>query len=120
MNTSDNNNSQPKNFTDTDIPTLGWNNDSIKKWCKVIGVTEDDIKIIGAKGLDGYWFNSKRNNLEALLDRYGVSPSSSIRIHDKFNPQPTTTSKVQVQGEQIDDMLQYGNGFQFQTLRIVT
>ncbi|KYR00782.1 hypothetical protein DLAC_02829 [Tieghemostelium lacteum] len=88
------NKTQPTKFTDTDTPTLEWNNDSIKKWCKVIGVTEDDIKIIGGKGLDGYWINTRRNNLEGLLNEFGVSPSSSARIHDKFNRQPTTSSTM--------------------------
>ncbi|KYR01236.1 hypothetical protein DLAC_02354 [Tieghemostelium lacteum] len=87
-------NTQPTSFTDTDIPTLGWNNDSINKWCKVIGVAEEDIKIIGAMGLDGFCLIFKRNNLEAFLDESGVSPSSSAKIHDKFKDQGMQTKHL--------------------------
>ncbi|KYQ90206.1 hypothetical protein DLAC_08806 [Tieghemostelium lacteum] len=88
----DNNNTQPTSFNEIDLPKEHWDNDSIKRWCKVIGVKENDIKIIEKMELDGYWFNYKQSNLEALLGGYGVSIPSSVRIHSKFNPKSTTTT----------------------------
>ncbi|KYQ90342.1 hypothetical protein DLAC_08954 [Tieghemostelium lacteum] len=82
-----NNKIQPTNFNDTDIPNEHWNNESVQKWCKFIGIPEKDIIIIKNNELDGNWliFKHQSGNLEKELKDLGVSPSSSVRILTNFN-----------------------------------
>ncbi|KYQ88916.1 hypothetical protein DLAC_10497 [Tieghemostelium lacteum] len=85
---TDNNNTQPTSFKDIDIPKEHWNNESVQKWCKVIGIPEKDILTIRSNELDGFWliFKYISGNLEKDLKDLGVSLPSSVRIFAKFNP----------------------------------
>ncbi|KYQ89042.1 Proline iminopeptidase [Tieghemostelium lacteum] len=88
---------QPTSFNDIDIPNKHWNNESVQKWCKFIGIPEKDIIIIRNNEVDGFCliFEHKNGNLGKVLKDLGVSLPSSARIRAKFPPiQPTTTTTI--------------------------
>ncbi|KYQ91404.1 hypothetical protein DLAC_08367 [Tieghemostelium lacteum] len=103
----DNNNTQPTIFNDIDIPKEHWNNESVRKWCKVIGIPENDILIISKHELDGFWliFKHTSGNLEKELNDLGVSLPSSARILAKFIP-PTQGTFVG-KWESTQDLLKW-------------
>ncbi|KYQ91675.1 hypothetical protein DLAC_07452 [Tieghemostelium lacteum] len=80
---------QPTSFNDFDIPKKHWNNESVQKWCKVIGIPEKDILIISNYELDGFWliFTHKSGIIEKELIDLGISPPSSAIILEKFTLQ---------------------------------
>ncbi|KYR01860.1 hypothetical protein DLAC_01878 [Tieghemostelium lacteum] len=87
MNINNNNTyTQPTTFTNFDIPNEHWDTEAVQKWCKFIGIPENDIILIRNYKLDGFWLIFKHNsgNLGKELKDYGVSPTSSVRILAKF------------------------------------
>ncbi|KYQ93461.1 hypothetical protein DLAC_06153 [Tieghemostelium lacteum] len=96
-------NTQPTNFNDIDIPKEHWNNESVQKWCKVIGIPESDIKHIRDNNIKGRWLVLKKDNLEKELKEIQVSANSAFEIYLKFNP---TTSGHQVE-EDYSDILKH-------------
>ncbi|KYQ92701.1 T7-like mitochondrial DNA helicase [Tieghemostelium lacteum] len=87
-----NTDTQPTSFNDIDIPNKHWNNESVQKWCKVIGIPEKDIIIIRNNELDGFCliFEHQNGNLGKVLKDLGVSLPSIARIRAKFPPIQTT------------------------------
>ncbi|KYQ88158.1 hypothetical protein DLAC_11409 [Tieghemostelium lacteum] len=106
MNIENNNNTQPTSFNNIDIPKEHWNNESVQKWCKVIGIPEDDIIIIRNYKLDGFWliFKHTSGNLEKELKDLGVSLPSSARILAKFIP---PTQGQQGKWDRPQDLLEW-------------
>ncbi|KYQ92247.1 hypothetical protein DLAC_07094 [Tieghemostelium lacteum] len=90
MNT-DNNNTQPTSFND--IPKEHWNNESVQKWCKVIGIPVSDIKHIRDNNIKGRWLVLKKDNLEEALTKIKVSADSAFEIYLKFNPSTDFSKK---------------------------
>ncbi|KYQ99905.1 hypothetical protein DLAC_03871 [Tieghemostelium lacteum] len=97
---------QPTNFNDIDIPKEHWNNESVQKWCKVIGIPESDIKHIRDNNIKGRWLVLKKDNLEEALTKIKVSANSAFEIYLKFNPTTSGTQGHQV-GEEYSDILKY-------------
>ncbi|KYQ94200.1 hypothetical protein DLAC_04494, partial [Tieghemostelium lacteum] len=88
---TDSNNIQPTSFNDIDIPNEHWNNESVQKWCKVIGIPDSDIKHIRDSNIKGKWLVLKKDNLEKELKKIQVSAGSAFKIYLKFNPNPIST-----------------------------
>ncbi|KYQ89969.1 hypothetical protein DLAC_08539 [Tieghemostelium lacteum] len=89
---------QPTNFNDIDIPKKHWNEESVQKWCQVIGILDSDIKHIRDNNIKGSWLVLNKDNLEKELKEIQVSANSAFEIYLKFNPNPGTQ-------DQINDLL---------------
>ncbi|KYQ93722.1 hypothetical protein DLAC_05111 [Tieghemostelium lacteum] len=91
------NNTQPTSFNDIDIPKEHWNNESVQKWCKVIGIPESDIKHIRDNNIKGRWLVLKKDNLEKELKKIQVSANSAFEIYLMFNPTTRTDCLINPQ-----------------------